>query len=307
MAKPLDKAKQLRRVPSDTSEEEEEKPARPARRRGSDSEDLESGDSLDSAGAPVAPGARAEKSEESGDELFHHQDLQTAEVGSKKSAARVEVPRIEARTSGNFGSASQRSSQRSNHSSDMSNGSEADQDSPTWGTDLGAYAETAASGRGPGLTGHMSPSLVPWGGFQRLRDSVAPGPGWDHRLCEPARPSWHWNSWRQQICSKASASPAASSRCQSGARRRVARSCQLESNPLEHSPRASRAPATGMNSATSPEPSGSIHLYPPHGPAAPAAPVAKVAKVAKAEKMCSVEGSNPPVGTVRVDDFKRPR
>jgi hypothetical protein len=122
------KAKQLRRVPSDTSEEEEEKPARPARRRGSDSEDLESGDSLDSAGAPVAPGARAEKSEkseESGDELFHHQDLQTAEVGSKKSAARVEVPRIEARTSGNFGSASQRSSQRSNHSSDMSNGSEA--------------------------------------------------------------------------------------------------------------------------------------------------------------------------------------
>ena len=31
--------------------------------------------------------------------------------------------------------------------------------------------------------------------------------------------------------------------------------------------------ATGMNSATSPEPSGSIHLYPPHGPAAPAAPV----------------------------------
>ena len=31
---------------------------------------------------------------------------------------------------------------------------------------------------------------------------------------------------------------------------------------------------------------------------------AKVAKVAKAEKMCSVEGSNPPVGTVRVDDFK---
>lgn len=119
------KAKQLRRVPSDTSEEEEEKPAGPARRRGSDSEDLESGDSLDSAGAPVAPGARAEKSEESGDELFHHQDLQTAEVGSKKSAARVEVPRIEARTSGNFGSASQRSSQRSNHSSDMSNGSEA--------------------------------------------------------------------------------------------------------------------------------------------------------------------------------------
>lgn len=184
VAKPSDKAKQLRRVPSDTSEEEEEetpaRPARPARRRDSDSEDLESGDSLDSAGAPVAPGARAEeseKSEESGDELFHHQDLQTAEVGSKKSAARVEVPRIEARTSGNFGSASQRSSQRSNHSSDMSNGSEADQDSPTWGTDLGAYAETAASGRGPGLTGHMSPSLVPWGGFQRLRDSVAPGPG----------------------------------------------------------------------------------------------------------------------------------
>ena len=31
---------------------------------------------------------------------------------------------------------------------------------------------------------------------------------------------------------------------------------------------------------------------------------AKVAKVAKVEKMCSVEGSNPPVGTVRVDDFK---
>lgn len=117
------KAKQLRRVPSDTSEEEEEKPARPARRRGSDSEDLESGDSLDSAGAPVAHGPRAE-SEESGDELF--QDLQTAEVGSKKSA-RVEVPRIEARTSGNLGrsASSQRSSQRSNHSSDMSNGSEA--------------------------------------------------------------------------------------------------------------------------------------------------------------------------------------
>ena len=90
-----------------------------------------------------------------------------------------------------------------------------------------------------------------------------------------------------------------------------------------------------MNSATSPEPSGSIHLYPPHGPAAPAAPV-KTQEVAgkmveqsepcptdsdafakryfairprwprwpKAEKMCSVEGSNPPVGTVRVDDFK---
>ena len=125
------KAKQLRRAPSDSSEEKEKpaRPARPARRRDSgdseDSEDLESEDSFEDsrAGAPVARGTRAEESEESGDELSL-QDLQTAAVGSKKSA---EVPRIEARTSGNFGRSanSQRSSQRSNHSSDMSNGSEA--------------------------------------------------------------------------------------------------------------------------------------------------------------------------------------
>ena len=164
---------------------------------------------------------------------------------------------------------------------------------------------------GPGLTGHMSPSLVPWGGFvlpasfhelptvflffyffsinvsvfpcfppvfhhfpfncrlvstcfhcfgrmsprqQRLRDSVAPGPGTivfvnpqDHpgigtpggtkstgylRLSQ-VNISFVYSfvyrciidvsniiksCFRQQICSKASASPAASSRCQSGAR-----------------------------------------------------------------------------------------